>query len=47
MMIGRPQALAGMSAEVLLGLVAAWSGAVGGLLLIMILVRVFSGAIAS
>jgi hypothetical protein len=36
-----------MSAEATLGLAAAWSGAIGGLLLIMILVRAFSQGTAS
>ena len=36
-----------MSAEASLGVAAAWSGAVSGLLLIMILVRLFSQGTAS
>ena len=46
MLIRRPQVFAGMSAEASLALAAAWSGAVGGLLLIMILVRLLSQGIA-
>jgi hypothetical protein len=42
MLIRRPQVFAGMSAEASLVLAAAWSGAVSGVLLIMILVRLCS-----
>jgi hypothetical protein len=47
MLIRRPQVFAGMSAEASLGLALAWSGVVGGLLLVMILVRLFSQGTAS
>jgi hypothetical protein len=42
MLIRKRQPFADMSAEACLGVTAAWSGAVGGLLLIMLLVRLFS-----
>jgi hypothetical protein len=38
----RPQVFADMSPAASVGLTAAWSGAVAGLLLIMILLRLFS-----
>jgi hypothetical protein len=47
MLIRKPRVFADMSAEASLALAAAWSGAVGGLLLIMILVRLFSQGTAS
>jgi hypothetical protein len=42
MLIRRQQAFAVMSPEVSLSVATAWSGAVGGLLVMMILVRLFS-----
>jgi hypothetical protein len=42
MLIRKRQAFAEMSTEASLRLAAVWSGAVGGLLLIMVLVRHFS-----
>jgi hypothetical protein len=42
MLVRKRQLFADMSAEACLGVTAAWSGAVGGLLLIMLLVRLFS-----
>jgi hypothetical protein len=41
MLIRRREVFADMSPAACFGLVAAWSGAVSGLLLIMILIRVF------
>ena len=42
MLIRRPQALADLSPEASLRLAAAWSGAVGGLFVVVIVVRLFS-----
>ena len=42
MLIRKRQPFADMSAEAGFGVTVAWSGAVGGLLLIMLLVRLFS-----
>ena len=42
MLMRRDQVFADMSSEACLGVAAAWSGAVGGLLLVMLLVRLFS-----
>jgi hypothetical protein len=42
MLIRRPQAFADMSPEAAVGLSVAWGGAVGGILLIMILLCLFS-----
>jgi hypothetical protein len=42
MLARRPQAFANMSLAASVGLIAAWSGAVGAMLLIMILLRQFN-----
>ena len=42
MLMRRDQVFADMSSEACLGVAAAWSGAVGGLLLVMLLGRLFS-----
>ena len=42
MLMRRDQVFADMSSAACLGVAAAWSGAVGGLLLVMLLVRLFS-----